>query len=249
MTEWFADESFWETLYPLMFPAERFDATPEQTEQVLALTTFSGADVLDLCCGPGRFSTVLASKGFNVTGVDKSAFLLGKAKSRAKDAGVDVEFVHEDMRDFVRPDAYDLVINMFTSFGYFDDKDEDLQVLRNIHESLRADGVLLIDVIGKEYLAKVFQPTVSVTAPDGSVLVQQHEIFDDWSRIRNKWILISGDSARTFDFHHTVYSAQELKDRLYAAGFGKVSVYGGLDGRPYDNHVQRLVAVASKGAV
>lgn len=248
MPEWFADESFWESFYPVMFPDERFDATPEQAARLLELTKFTGRDVLDLCCGPGRFCVVLAAEGFNVTGVDKSAFLLGKARLRAKQAQVAVELVHEDMRNFVRPNAFDLVVNMFTSFGYFDNKDDDMRVLRNVHESLRRGGVVLIDVIGKEYLAKVFQPTVSSATPDGGTLVQRHEIFDDWTRIRNEWILIQGDRAVSFKFHHTVYSAQELKDRLREAGFGSIAVYGDLEGNEYGVDAHRLVVVARKGS-
>jgi len=240
--EWYADESFWESFYPVMFPAERMDSAWVQVEQILALTKFGGKDVLDLCCGPGRHSAELAARGYNVTGVDRSDFLLSKARSRS-DA---VEWVHEDMRDFVRPESYDLVINMFTSFGYFDDKDDDVRVLRNIHSSLRDGGVFLIDVIGKEYLAKIFQPTVSYTAADGSTVVQRHEIFDDWTRIRNHWVLIRGDRAKTFTFHHTLYSAQELKDRLQLAGFGDVAVYGDLEGGEYGLDARRLVAVARK---
>ena len=242
MSEWFADDSFWEAFYPVMFPAERIDSAWVQVEQILALTKFDGKDVLDLCCGPGRHSTELAARGYKVTGVDRSPFLLSKARARS----ADVEWVQADMRDFVRPESFDLAINMFTSFGYFDDKDDDARVLRNIHESLRDGGAFLIDVIGKEYLAKVFQPTVSYSTPDGSTLFQRHEIFDDWTRIRNEWILVRGEQATSFRFHHTVYSAQELKDRLFAAGFGDVAVYGDLEGAEYGTDARRLVALATK---
>jgi SAM-dependent methyltransferase len=242
MTDWFADESFWETFYPAMFPDERFEATAAQVDQMLALTKFEGRDVLDLCCGPGRHASELAARGFNVTGVDKSAFLLGKARARS----ADVEWVHEDMRTFVRPDSFDLVINMFTSFGYFDDKEDDVRVLRNICASLHGSGVLIMEMTGKEYLAKVFQPTVSTRTPDGGLFVQRHEIFDDWTRIRNEWILLRGEQATSYRFHHTVYSAQELKDRLCGAGFRDVVVYGDLEGNEYGIDARRLVAVASK---
>ena len=87
---------------------------------------------------------------------------------------------------------------------------------------------------------------MSFTASDGSVLVQRHEIFDDWSRIRNEWILVQGERATTFTFHHTVYSAQELKDRLRTAGFGTVTICGDMDGNEYGVNALRLVAVASK---
>lgn len=244
MVEWFADESFWETFYDAMFTEERFASASEQLEEILALSGFDGRDVLDLCCGPGRLAIGLAERGFNVTGVDLSAFLLTRAKERS---GADrVEWVHEDMRTFVRPEAFDLVVNVFTSFGYFDDKADDVRVLRNIHKSLRDGGVLVMELLGKEYLAKVFQPTVSTTTEDGRVWIQRHEIFDDWSRIRNHWILVDGERARSFTFHHTVYSAQELKDRLAEVGFTDTRVYGGLDGSEYGPDAKRLVVVATK---
>jgi SAM-dependent methyltransferase len=181
MAEWFEDDSFWEVLYPLMFDEARFEAATDQVEKILSLTEFGGRNVLDLCCGPGRHAILLAKRGFNVTGVDRTRFLLEKAKARAEQEGVQVEWVEQDMRDFVRPQAFDVVLNLFTSFGYFNDKSEDLRVLRNINESLRDGGVFLIDVIGKEYLARVLQPTTSQKAPDGSLLVERHEVFDDWT--------------------------------------------------------------------
>jgi hypothetical protein len=118
--------------------------------------------------------------------------------------------------------------------------------LRNIHDSLRNDGIFMIDVIGKEYLARVLQPTASQRGADGSLLVERREIFDDWSRIRNEWILIKEGQATAFKFHSTIYSAQELKDRFHQIGFRQVTVYGDLDGNEYGPQALRLIAVARK---
>ncbi len=246
MAEWFEDDSFWETLYPIMFDEARFEAAADQVEKCLRLTGFEGRDVLDLCCGPGRHAVLLAKNRFRVTGVDRTRFLLEKARARAEEEGVQVEWIEQDMREFVRPHAFDLVLNLFTSFGYFDDKSEDLRVLRNIHESLREGGAFLIDVIGKEYLARVLQPTSSQKTPDGSLLIERHEVFDDWSRVRNEWTLVKDGQARTWCFHHTIYSAQELKERILDAGFQRANVYGDLDGNEYGAKALRLVAVARK---
>lgn len=245
-TEWFEDESFWESFYPVLFPEEKLQASEDEVERMLNLTGFRGSDVLDLCCGPGRHSVILAKRGFRVTGVDRSPFLLGRARARAAHEHVHVEWIQQDMRDFVRAEAFDLALNMFTSFGFFEDKSDDLRVLRNIRESLRKNGVLLIDVIGKEYLARVLQPTTSRRAADGSLLIERHEIFDDWTRVRNEWILVKDDRARSFTFRHTIYSAQELKERLCEAGFRRVAVYGDLEGNEYGPSARRLVAVAWK---
>lgn len=244
--EWFDDESFWCDFYSFMFPEQRFAGTPEQIAKVLTLTNPGGKTALDLCCGPGRCSVALAQLGFHVTGVDKTKYLLDKARVKAKAARVKVEWVQMDMRDFVRAEAFDLVLSMFTSFGYFDDKQEDVQVLSNILTSLRPGGVCLIDVVGKECLARIFQPTTSNVLPDGTKLIQRHEVFDDWTRIRNEWILIRKGKAKSYKFYHTIYSGQELRDRMEQVGFVDVKLYGNLDGDEYDPNAHRLIAVGRK---
>jgi len=244
--EWFDDDAFWQDLYPFMFPEQRFAATPEQIEKAVALTKPSGKAALDLCCGPGRCSIALAQAGFMATGVDRTKYLLDKARAKARAARVKIEWVQTDMRDFVRAEAFDLALSMSTSFGYFDDKREDVQVLGNILTSLKPDGVFLIEVMGKELLAKIFQPTTSDVLPDGTQLIQRHEIFDDWTRIRNEWILIRKGRAKRFKFHHTVYSSQELRDRMQQVGFADVKLFGNLDGDAYGPNASRLIAVGRK---
>ena len=137
MPDWFDDESFWNGLYPFMFAERKFDIAEDEARSILDLVNLGEGDVLDLACGPGRHAVALAKEGFRVTGVDLSPFLLQKAISLARTESVDVEWVRDDMRHFVRPEAFDLVINIFTSFGYFDDKRDDTTVLQNIHRNLR----------------------------------------------------------------------------------------------------------------
>jgi 2-polyprenyl-3-methyl-5-hydroxy-6-metoxy-1,4-benzoquinol methylase len=241
--EWFDNDEFWRVMYPFVFSERRFEESLEQVEQTVALLKPRGRAVLDLCCGPGRFSVPLAQKGFAVTGVDRTRFLLGKAKARAKAAKVSIEWIRNDMRDFVRAGAFDAVISMFTSFGYFEDKQDDLVVLRNMITSLRPGGVCLIEVLGKERLAAIFRPTTSERLADGSVVVMRHEIFDGWTRIRNEWIVIRKDTAKSFRFHHTIYSGQELRDRMEQVGFRDVRLYGSLTGDAYAPGSPRLVVV------
>lgn len=244
--EWFEDESFWEAMYPYMFPKQRFTLAEAEVEQILDLVKPKGKSVLDLCCGPGRCSLALARHGFTVTGVDRTRFLLTKARAKARYAKLKIEWVEQDMRDFVRPETFDFVLSMFTSFGYFDDKEQDMQVLRNVFSSLKPGAVFLIDVMGKERLAKIFLPTSSSEYADGTTMVQRREIFDDWTRVRNEWILIRKGRSKHFQFHHTIYSGQELKDRLEQTGFRRVKLYGNLDGGEYGPNAQRLITVAGK---
>ena len=244
--EWFEDESFWTAIYPFLFSEARFETAEKHLDSILNLMGTDSGSVLDLCCGPGRFSIPLAQRGFQVTAVDRSPFLLGKGRQRAAQRDLNIEWVEKDMREFERPAAFDLVLNLNTSFGYFDAKDEDVRVLRKIFTSLKPGGRLVMDLIGKEKLARIFQPTVSEKLEDGTLLVMRHEIFDEWSRIRSEWIIIKGPDVRTFEFHHTVYSGQELKDRLIAVGFRDVKLCGSFEGEEYGRESNRLVAVAVK---
>ena len=246
MTEWFADDSFWAELYPFEFPEPTFAAGEAQVERAIALSGAQGGDALDLGCGPGRHAIPLARRGFRVTAVDLSEFHLAKARERAGAENVSIEFITSDIRSFVRPNAFDLALSIFTSFGYFDDRQDDLKVLQNVYRSLRPQGTLVMDVVAKERLAKVFDPTTSQRAPDGALLVERHEIVDDWTRVRNEWLFVRAGRARTFTFTLRVYSGQELKDLLSAAGFARTRLCGGLDGRPYGLEAERLVAVATK---
>jgi hypothetical protein len=82
--------------------------------------------------------------------------------------------------------------------------------------------------------------------PGGAKLVQRHEVFDEWTRIRNEWIIIRKGRSKSFKFHHTIYSGQELRDRLESVGFRDVKLYGSLSGDEYGPDAERLIAVGKK---
>ena len=241
---WFEQEDFWQDFYPYMFSAERFAAAGEEVDKITALTGRHQGSVLDLCCGPGRHAAEFARRGFRVTGVDRSPFLLARAREHAQIAGSSVEWVMEDMRSFVRPAAFDLACSLFTSFGYFEDEKDDLTVLRNLHQSLKPGGVLIMEALGKERLARVFQPAICSQLGDGSILLQRPQLLNDCCRVRSEWTLIKNGRTRTTTFEHTVYSGRELKDRLLLCGFHEVQLFGDLQGSAYNLDAARLVAVA-----
>lgn len=246
MSQWFEDESFWIDMYPFLFSRKRMEEADFEIEKLLNLIEFKGDSVLDLCCGPGRHAISLAKRGFTVTAVDRTSFFLEKGKQRAKSEKLDIEFVLQDMLSFKRPESFDLALNLWTSFGFFDRKEDDLIVLDNIYQSLKSGGVCLIDLFGKETLAEDFQPTTSDELADGTILVQRHKIFDNWTRIRNEWILIKNGIAKSYTFHHTLYSGQELMDRLERVGFTDIKLFGDYEGNEYGHDARRLVAAARK---
>lgn len=244
MGAWFENESFWREGYRFMFSDEAFRAASDQVDQIITLTGVSVGHVLDLGCGPGRHAVPLALKGLNVTAVDASPFLLGKAKEHAEQSNAEVAFVQADMRAFCRPNAFDLAVSMFSSFGYFADRSDDQQVAANLHSSLRPGGLALIDVMSKELTGR-FKDTW-VTEAEHVTKVERHEIIDNWTRIRSEWLLVRDDSVQRFEYCVRIYSGQELSDLLRDVGFGDVMLYGDLDGRSYGPSARRLIAVARK---
>ena len=158
---WCEDESFWERTFPFMFSEAGFAAAIENVPKLVALSGVAGGTVLDLACGPGRYAVPLAKAGFAVTGVDRTRFLLDKARQHADREAATIEWIERDMREFVRPEAFDLAINLFTSFGYFDDWAENRQALENVLASLKPGGVFIFDHLGKELLAERFTATRS----------------------------------------------------------------------------------------
>lgn len=233
MSNWFENDRFWEKTFPFMFPEARFEGTAAEVTDVLTLVGESPRDVLDLCCGPGRASVELARRGARVTGVDRSAFMLENAQARAAAAAVDVEWVYSDMRDFLRPHSYDLALSLFTSFGYFEAPEDNVRVLANVQRSLRPGGKLVMDLINKERLARVFLPSSCSESPEGQLMFERRRILPGWERIETTWYVLQAGQYEAFSITHWIYSAAELRSMLHAAGFTVVTSYGSYAGDPF----------------
>jgi len=243
---WYEDESFWKTFAPTMFNQERLDVTAEEINHIVKLLALEkGAKILDLCCGIGRHSLELARRGYQVVGVDLTEEYLAKARRQAESEGLNVKFVRNDMRQFCQIENFDVVINMFTAFGYFETQAENKRVLVNIHCSLRKGGTLIIDMIGKEVLARIYQER-DWHEEDGRIFLRECKMQQNWSWADNRWIVLENGKIREFRFGHRIYSAVEITDLLKECGFSSVSIYGDLKGADYDHNAKRLIAVARK---
>ncbi len=247
MKPWHEQDGFWETTGPAMFGEQRLAAAPADIEATVALLGIEpGANVLDLCCGVGRHSIELARLGYRVTAVDRTQAYLNQASSRAEAEGLTVEFVRADMREFCREAAYDAVVNLYTSFGYFEDIEEDRRVACNVHRSLVPGGAFVIEMMGKEVLARIYQARDWTEMDDGTLMLQERTLSQDWSWMENRWIFIVDGVRTEFLLSHRIYSAAELKGLLAGCGFAETNAYGDLDGAPYDQTARRLVVVARK---
>jgi SAM-dependent methyltransferase len=246
LKDWFENDEFWRHLEPFLFDDERWNTACEEVDQIVALLKLKkGNSILDLCCGPGRHSLELAKRGFRVTGVDRTNFYLTKAKRQAEKENLAVEFLKKDMRKFIRKEAFNTVMMMFTSFGYFEKSAQDYQVLDNIFQSLKKNGLLLLDLMGKEIVIRTFRPR-DWRELNGTFLLEERDPDEKWEFLFNRWILFKDNSRYEFQFKIKIYSAVELSNLLKDCGFRKIDIYGALRGSAYDQSADRLVVVAKK---
>ncbi|HKD70432.1 MAG TPA: class I SAM-dependent methyltransferase [Candidatus Binataceae bacterium] len=247
MSVWYEDDDFWETWEPYMFPPARLQNTPGEVDALVGhLELPPAACVLDFCCGIGRHSIEFARRGFAVTAVDRTRRYLERARNQADADGLKIEFIESDARAFHASNRFDAAINMFTSFGYFEDPAQDFKVEQILHASLKPAGRLIIDVNGKEILARKFQERVWSQHDDGSLGLEERKIHSGWDWIDSRWILVRGGQVREWTVSTRLYSGAEMSDLLRRAGFGKVLLLGNLAGVPYDHNAERLIAVATK---
>ncbi len=243
---WYEDDKLWEMFYECMFDEDSFKQAQEQVPDLLSLVPTDVNSVLDLGCGPGRHCLALAKMGYDVTGVDTSGFLLSRAREKASTSNLPIKFIRANMLDFSSDAKFDLIVNMFNSFGYFDTQEENQMVLNKSYENLSDNGTLLIDTVGKETLARTIQPVHLSEYDNGDIRIERPLLVDNMQVFSNQWMLIRGDKVFKRDYQHYVYTPMELSQMCYQAGFKRVECYGSLQADEYDLESDRLVVVAQK---
>ena len=255
--EWFNDEDFWEQYAPIMFDNERWAEVPQVADGVTRMARLglyaqtakrkdSYPCIVDLCCGFGRITLELARRGFTAVGVDITAAYLNSAREDAAHEKLDIEFIQDDVRSFKRKNAFDVAVNLYNSFGFFENPDDDLLFLKNAHCSLRNGGALIIDVLGKEIAVRDYTEAEWFERAGFTVLTETMPV-DSWGSIWNRWILLKDGTRREKVFIQRLYAASELRSLLYRAGFSAVELYGGWDERAYDHNADTLIAIGRKG--
>ncbi len=220
----------------------------EKEVEFIAKATKTLGLVLDLCCGTGRHSILLAKKGWNIVGLDISTNLLRTAKERMAKSDVHFPLVRGEMRHLPFKSAtFATVINMFTSFGYLPSEKEDLKSLKEVARTLRLDGSFLIDIVNREHLLQVFQEKDWGEFPSFYML-ETRTLDAERSRLYSQWILIDKNSGRagTFDHNLRLYSLPQLQKMLEEAGFTAEEVYGNYEGQEYNLDSSRLIVLAKK---
>lgn len=245
--EWFLDKNFWEDYAFLLFDQNRWAEVPSTVEKILKLAEIKKAEpVLDLCCGPGRHALAIGQMGYPVVGVDITEPYINAARESALSMGLsNTEFITDDARTWSRPGYFKLALNLFTSFGYFNNIEDDRLMLKRLFENLAPNGVLIMELVGKEIAARDFIDG-EWFEKDGKTVLTQFEIIGPWEALKHRWIIIDGQKRIDRSWTQRLYSAMELKSMLESVGFSKIEVFGSFDKGQYSQSAESLVIKAVK---
>jgi len=186
--------------------------------------------ILDLCCGQGRHSLELARRGFiNIEGLDRSRYLIQKAKRRAKEGGMNIKFREGDARKLPYPaDSFDVVMILGNSFGYFDSIKEDLQVLKEVFRVLKPWGNLLIDLTDGEYLKTHFQPRSWEWIDKNLLVCRERALSLDKQRLISREVINHVNKGVLVDqfYAERLYTKRKISDLLKNEGFSEIIIHG-----------------------
>ena len=242
--DWFESENFWTQFAPIMFDDARWAEAPTVAQYVKDIAKLHDGDsVLDAGCGLGRISVELAALDLNVTGVDIIQSELDAARESAEAEGVPLTLINHDLRTFHAPEQFDCAVNLYTSFGYCDTIEEDMQILKNIADSVKRGGTFIMECTSRETAIMYWTPGEEFERA-GYKVVTHFEVVGAWEGLRSQWTLYPGKIDHVFV--QRLYPASFLRDKLIEFGFSDTKVYGDFDKSPYDENARTMVIIGIK---
>jgi len=251
---------WWKTIFNSIYLITDSDViednniTRQEVSLFLDILKLSPDDtILDLCCGQGRHSLEIARRGFRyVEGMDRSHYLIQKAKGRVKKEGLDVKFREGDARKLpYHADSFDTVMILGNSFGYFETLKDDLRVLKEVFKILKPWGKLLVDVADGEYLRENFQPRSWEWTGKKYFVCRERSLSLDRKHLISRELVTHIEKGIISDQFYSVrlYDRQTLTELLEAAGFSDVTFYGEISTNSQRNQdlgmmERRIIATA-----
>jgi len=199
--------------------------------------------VLDVGCGSGRHSIEFARRGYNVTGYDLSNRLLSVAQAEARGAGVDMNLVRGDIRSIPFKAEFDLVMNIFTSWGYFESDSENRLALKNAFLLKKKSGRFLFDFLNAQFLKDNLVP-YSDSVIEGTRYMENRRIENN--RVIKDIEIEEGENSYSFRESVRLFDAEEILSILDEFGAENLSLYGDYDGNSFNvKESPRFICIAS----
>lgn len=240
-SEWF-EEWFDTPYYHILYKNRNYSEAENFVRNLVdELQINPGHTVLDLACGKGRHSIFLNKLGLKVMGADLSSNSIAEAKKQENDR---LQFIVHDMRETIPHAKFDFVVNLFTSFGYFDSREENLEVLLSIHEMLVKGGKLVIDFFNVEKVVKEMKATETKTVEGIDFHISKR--FDGKHIYKN---ISFSDQGRSYHYTERVQglAPDDFFQLLQEAGFRVVQTFGDIELNPFDSqNSERFILIAER---
>lgn len=203
--------------------------------------------VFDICCGIGRHARPLAARGCEVVGLDLSEANIDAAVARAASEGVAdrCRFIRDDIRTFDPPGEFDLAINIFTSFGYFDSDAADAVIVAAAAASLRPRGRFILDVANREAIIATHKPREK-RGRRGNYVIDETTIDLTTSRMTSRWTFVRGKERTEHTIRVRLYALHELIALGDAHGLAFTAAFGDFDASSYTARSPRCIYVGTK---
>jgi len=192
-----------------------------------------GKTLLDCPCGIGRISIPLAQKGIKVTAVDITQSYLDELERKAFKKGLKIMTLRADMRRIPFHNQFDAAVNLWTSFGFFEDDRQDLRAIRRMFRALKPGGRFLMHIVNRDWIISHFEQRDWMKC--GDVLSFEKRKFDYARSIcQSEWSFIKHGATHTHQVAIRMYSYHELIEMFNQAGFVNVFGFGSVKDEPID---------------
>jgi SAM-dependent methyltransferase len=244
MEEWFKNW-FASDLYLAVYNHRDATDAKKLCELILKATHIkSNSKILDAACGAGRHANYFSSLGFDVTGFDLSKTLLKVAYQQALGKKLGTKFVCADIRNIFFKRKYDLVTNLFTSFGYFTEDEQNFSFIKNAFELLIDGGFYILDYLNPSYVVKNFVKESSRVIDD--VLIFEERSINN-NRIEKEIVITQNGIEKRFRESVSLYPKDVLLSKINKIGFTLYKVYGDYNGNQFhENGSERMILVFQK---
>ncbi|MFX1315031.1 MAG: methyltransferase domain-containing protein [Promethearchaeota archaeon] len=235
--EEFVKNDWWKKIFNTFYLKTDGDVVEDQKITSYEIDVFSKVldlnsehYILDLCCGHGRHSIELAKRGFeNIEGLDRSRYLIQKAKINAKKNGVLCKFREGDARNLpYSPDSFDKLMILGNSFGYFESINDDFNVLKEAFRVLKPWGKILIDLTDGEYLKHNFQPRSWEWIDKNFFVCRERSLSLDRQRLISREVITHVNKGVVVDqfYAERLYSKKKISEILEKVGFSDIIFHG-----------------------
>jgi D-alanine-D-alanine ligase len=190
------------------------------------------AHILDLCCGQGRHTLEFARRGFQfIEGLDRSHYLIQKARKHARSRGLEVRFREGDARKLPHAaDSFDVVMILGNSFGYFETVEDDVSVLREVLRILKPGGKLVLDITDGDYLKANYQPRSWEWADKRLFVCRERALSSDGQRLITREIINHTEKGVIADqfYSERLYDGEGIAALVEEAGFSNILQHEGF---------------------